>query len=177
MGLIESKVKNIDYNGILTVMRKKMYNADIDGDFVTSNEVAAKVKHMKLPFSTLLSLDPENIIFYLNYNCKIAEKGLDDRSTKDRTKLLKAILSVDLNEEAVKIEYVNFIEWSCIGLFDEEDMFLIIKHFCDHVNLHDTNKVLEVYSVLKTTVMFSCIALLEKTRDEIKRKKMDAKNL
>lgn len=177
MGLIESKAKTINYNGMLTAWRKKMYEADVEGDYVTSDDIAAKVKYMKIPFATLLGLDPENVVFYLNYNEKMAIKGLGERNAADRAELLKVILSAELITEAEKLEYVNFIEWSCIGLFDEEDMFLIIKHFCDHVNLHDTNKVLEIYSVMKTTVMFSCVKLLEQTRDEIKRKKAEAKNL
>ena len=178
MGLIANRsITNVDYNKLFTLLRQKMFVADMDGDYKTSNAVAAQIKSTKIPFSTLLSLDPENIIFYLNYNERMAIKGLSERSSVDRQTLLNKITQAKLNTEADKLEYVNFIAWSCLGVYSEDDMCKIIKHFCDCIDIHDSNKLLEVYSVVSTTVMFKCIKILKQKREELKIKKANARKI
>ena len=171
MGLIGKNAKEMEYNMVLSALRKKMIEADKNFDSKTRNVIASQVNHICIPFSTLLKIDTVNTIFFLNYNEKMAITGLRERSAEDKAKLFKKIEKINLSLSEDKQELVDFLSWAC-SLYDDEVMSRVVKHLCDNLTIEDTQKLFELTSIVNTTYLEKCKKMLNDARKNLKTKKV-----
>lgn len=174
MGLLGRNAKAVEYNHVLKALRKKMIEADKNYDSKTRDTIAAQIKGMSAPFAALLEIDTINTIFYLNYNEKMAIRGLKERSNEDKIKLFTKILHVDLKNSEDKQEFVDFISWAC-GIYDDKLMSKLIQHLCDNINIDDSQKLFELTSIIDTTYLEKCKKILKNTKADLKNRKTPGK--
>ena len=160
-----SQTKN--YNEVLLSLRKRMVEADNEEDFKTSTAIAQQVKGLTIGFTHLMEVDPINIVFYLNYNEKMAIRGLKERSAADKLKLLKKIKTIDLSKNENKRELVDFIAWSICGMYDDKNMSQIVKFLCDNLTIYDSSKLFELDSYVSTSMYDRCKQIIIDTKERI----------
>ena len=162
----QDKDKLATYNHLIKVLARDYKRAREREDYKAEADIENKMAKVKMSFNTLVKLEPNNILHFINLNDGIMSR----KNNLEGCKIIAQMMKIDIDSYYIKEELVTFISWSSGYNYTDSEILVLVKKLCKSSTINDSNLLLRLQSALEAASCFESAKYVHKTRRKIKNK-------